>query len=61
MILDNSERYITFNLRLKVLSFGKLQKYLHFRLLNRTFDLCRRYFVMAIKYKILFLFVFLTT
>ena len=27
----------TFYLRLKVLSFGKLQKYLHFRSLNRTF------------------------
>ncbi len=49
MILDIPEKYIIFYLRLKVLSFGKLQKYLHFRSLNRTFDLCRRYFVMAIK------------
>jgi hypothetical protein len=37
MILDISEKYIIFYLRLEVLSFGKLQKYLHFRSLNRTF------------------------
>ena len=37
MILDISEKYIIFYLRLEMLSFGKLQKYLHFRLLNRTF------------------------